>query len=672
MRRKQLYALAMAGILAVSAVPTNTYASVFKSTVENQTPSAIDEGNDPTVTPVPTTTPTPTPQPSKENNNLTVGNKTYTSWKAAIDAIKDKGTIIVNSDATVEETVVIPAGKEITVIASKDVSIKRGKDFTGDMFKISKGIEEGENKVKAGQLIIDKMPVSGSEKEDAVYTITVDGTYTEEKEDKSNKEADASKKEIGTILNVESGATLTVYSKTVLKNNKTTKNGGAILNSGTTALEGAVLEANSAEKGGAIYNTGSLTLKNSEIQKNTSDLGGGIYTEKDIAVAGLVKVINNTKASDAKAPNNVYLSKESKLKQLVVNNGKEDTVDSISKDSKISVLAASAGSGVSVAETGIVEACGVSYDSAFWKVNSNGTLDRQLTAVTTSLVREKNKIKVSYNFPCNAQYYTAWTKKGEPTPNIDTSGNGVVVDAGKQEIIFEDVSSEAVSIYLIAKDEYGYTSHLATASISAYEEGDFSEGKFDDCSFTLAATSVTKGTSIELKAKGDGIGNTDPKKGSIRWVPYSWVLTNSTGSEEVASGYIVKDDNGNSVEDKNYQSYEDKEYSVKISTNDLSIKSYKIKAVFVEQEFNGEQWAATGNEQAKTAKTVTVKKAPTSKPTKKATSTPKAKTTSKSAKNAKTGDESPILPMSMLAMGALFAGGYVLVRRRKASDDMDR
>ena len=84
---------------------------------------------------------------------------------------------------------------------------------------------------------------------------------------------------VGSVLTVNSGATVTLYGLTIRdgNNNNSATGGGGIQNYGTlTVLDSAISGNTAADEGGGIYNQGTLTVLDSSVSGNTAATGGGI------------------------------------------------------------------------------------------------------------------------------------------------------------------------------------------------------------------------------------------------------------------------------------------------------------------------------------------------------------------------------------------------------------
>ena len=130
----------------------------------------------------------------------------------------------------------------------------------------------------------------------------------------------------GGVFKVNSGSTLGINANALVKNSKTSGNGGAIYSAGTVKIKGGTIAGNEATNGGAIYTAGPvLDLRGGEITGNTATgKGGGVYVEDtqnedDYAAQHIVKVGGNVTVTGntvSGAANNLYVMSRNNI-QLV-------------------------------------------------------------------------------------------------------------------------------------------------------------------------------------------------------------------------------------------------------------------------------------------------------------------------------------------------------------------
>lgn len=313
MRRKQLYAMILAGALAAGGVPvtamaadtaaeeagdlgagenTEESAAEEQPAEENKEPTEApaeqpaeapaesnpaeapaepaQEEKQETETPAETTEENkePTEAPAEEQTDTGIainevdadGNVTpkyYNSLQEAIDAAEaataeSSATVIEVSKPIALSSTVTVSGKKISICAVGDISIARETEsFTGDMFKVSDENSSLSFETKDG----------GS--------LTVSGAFT-----------DAAVTAGGSIVNVSDSGSFGLFSNVVLSGNISSADGAAVnCTGGQIVLAGGTITGNTGAK-------------------------GAVYSDSAVCVQGTVAVKDN-KIGDAQA--NVYL-----------------------------------------------------------------------------------------------------------------------------------------------------------------------------------------------------------------------------------------------------------------------------------------------------------------------------------------------------------------------------
>ncbi|OUO80206.1 hypothetical protein B5F53_04375 [Blautia sp. An249] len=684
MRKEKLFALALAGILAVSSAPAVFAAEADPTGVEDssgdqeeaadsENPEEEETGNpeeeEPTEEDTSETDGNEADNPSANPEDVGAENSINNSPGANVpaeqadtdadqvpvvnsakslqeeinklaSAANKTGEIRVNADFALDSTITVPAGVTVTLAAKeKQVTLSRAAGFKGAMFDVKGSLTVGTDNNADPVLIIN-----GSLKEG---------------------EAD------GSILNVS--GSLTMKNNVTLSGNKTSEK----------------------VKGGAIYNTGSLHINGGVIKDNTSGNGGAIYSEKTIYISGSAKIYNNQKR-DNKTKDNIVLKKGSVL----------------CLEGKLT-----AGANVAFHIDGDVSA----DDTVVQTTNKPNWIK---TAVNENKLSYEGRADVVLGTDGRVQIkripvvadvndYTTPDKKSEYKPGesikYEVVGAGFDnTEPGEDDVRWKPysftVSSEKVwadglNQYIISgyqapkdtefgDDEYIIINITITFIKQTYQNGEWVTGsekqsvqdpitlaKGDSSSTPAGATihkasdnevdvekkDVPKNTPIKFEAIGAGM-DADEKKlveGSNRWKPIRW------GVEGIDEKEFTEDE------------HKEKDYSKSISTKTSSFKvnsEYELYVVFQEETFENGVWVEVADSTDTISKPIKITKAPTATPTKKVTKKPTitskgSKSNTKKASNTKTGDESPILPLTVLCMASLATGGYVLVRRRKKSEN---
>ena len=375
MRRKQLYAMILAGALATGGVPVTAMAAdaasetageetgdfgssedTDNSAAEEQPTEAPAEPTEapaepeqPTEAPAeePAEEPTEAPaeQPAEETTEtetvaeentvtgIAIINKDadgndvpdyQPSLQAAIDKVEtatadSKATVIEVSNPFALSSTITIENKKVCIRAAGDVSIGREDSFKGDMFQVS-----GENASL-------QFEVKDNGK------LTVSGAFT-----------DASTTAEGSIVKV-TGGSFGLFSNVILTGN------------------------NSSAKGAAIDCTGGqIALAGGTITGNTG-ANGAVYSDSDILVEGTV-IVKDNKIADVQA--NVYLDKEAKFMITDELTGSEISFTHANAADSRQVLGAADKVEASVFESAVAQ---FGYDTDEYTLNAADTTTKTVT-----------------------------------------------------------------------------------------------------------------------------------------------------------------------------------------------------------------------------------------------------------------------------------------------------
>lgn len=687
MRKKQLFAMLLAGTLSIGMAPTSAFAAEEGTTVTieegtadvpaEEVPEASTEAPDtsapeasatpeiPTETPetptpeatvtpeTPTEAPeTPTPEatvtpeatitPTPEISEGTVV-KSEAELNAAIAAAPETepSNIILDEDLSLTATVSIPANKNIIITtAGKDVSISRDGAMKGNMFQV-----EGNFTLQSGKT--EDGATAGS--------ITVSGYLDGNKAD-------------GAIINV-SGGVFVMDGNVTLCDNTTTANGGAVTNAGgRVILTGGTIKGNQAESGGAIYSEGVVQIQGSlYISDNTKTDG---TTPDNIALKGegAVLEVSNVLAEGTKLG---FHAVEGKEGQKVIQFA--EGVEGLAMEDVLKV---------------------VTYEGTGFTLNADGTLQADKPAVTPD-VKLKTKPKwlsrTSIEFTCVANvdgwFYAGWGVTGQEAPSFDVNKEGTTIKANKEfKVTLKDLDDKnPITAYVLVKDKENNLSKkrsldldektrpgnttptpeaTATPTPEVSPTATPTPGPTHTPVVPSVKNSVVHGLENPLEmwpnvfysfsVTGAGSDNRNPGEGDAQWVPQYWM---QEGGSSKQTTWKIGSKSG---------IYDEKT---------LPIRIYLKKYVYNAEK---KQWFGTDEMDYITYEVRTAKISPSGTPgagvngdgtggSDTLVTDPNSSETgsTSSASGAKTADESPVGNMLMLAFASVAAGGYVLVRRRK-------
>ena len=716
MRRKQLFAILMAGALSMGMAPSAAFAAADTAAAQAEAEGelAAEEGTEepaedpaasetpaenpetPAETPVetPDETPAETPAEAPEtqeadptevpaaeetgSGTIVIGETAYATLKEAFAAVPDSTAeandptyIKISSEIELGETIAVPANKNIMLVATaEDVKIKRAAGFAGSLFSVSGGIFQ-----IAGGTVNDK---DGN----AIGTgsITVDAT------------GDGTTAVTAPMVDVQSG-TFGISDGVTLSGNANTStevNGGAVNVASGAAfyLLGGTVTGNTAAQGGAVNaaSGANVYLQGGTVTGNIAALGGGIYSEGAVNVKGTVSVTENKDQNDATS--NLVLAGEGKINVTGATTG--STIGVQVKDAKAGVSVVGLAEGVT--DVTLAEVLPqLTYEGQTFTIGEDGKLvDPTVTVTPTPSEKPEAKAaikiesgkwtshssyEIKFHTNINGLYQVDWVKKGEKAPEITVSGQKIKADKSTT-VTVTDLPDYDVDIYVTViseKDSKNYKSVKVDNSAQKRPEAPVTptpvpktpavtESKVQG--FENALT-FYPGTFYDFRAIGAGTDNTDPHEGDVRWVPQYWSMSANPSSKDMHTTWKIGAAKG---------IYKDAE------------TTYDIYVFFQKEVYSGTEWQAQSGiiesvkYQFKAAPLAQTSVTPgvtgsggtyggdgTAEGTSDLTPTTYADGTSGSASKSavSTGDESPVGTMLALAAASILAGGYVLVRRRK-------
>lgn len=718
MRRKQLFAILMAGALSMGMAPSAAFAAADTAAAQAEAEGelAAEEGTDaPAEDPGASETPAETPEtpaeepaetpdetPSEEtpaetpetpeadptevpaaeetgSKKIMIGDTEYATLKEAFAAVPDSTAeandptyIKISSEIELGETIDVPANKNIMLVAAaENIKIKRAAGFAGSLFTVSGGTFQ----IAGGTLTDTDGNAAGT------GSVTVDGT------------GDGTTAVTAPMVDVQSG-TFGISDGTTLSGNANTStdvNGGAVNVASGAAfyLLGGTVTGNTAAQGGAVNaaSGAAVYLQGGTITGNTATLGGGIYSESAVNVKGTVSVTENKDQNDA-VSNLVLAGEDAKINVTGAMTG--STISVQVKDAKAGTQVVTMDA--SVADVTLTDVLPqFTYEGQTFTIGKDGALvDPTVTVTPTPSEKPEAKAaikiesgkwtghssyEIKFHTNINGLYQVDWVKKGEKAPEINVSGQKIKADKSTT-VTLTDLPEYDVDIYVTViseKDSKNYKSVKVDNSAQKRPEAPVTptpipktpavtESKVQG--FENALT-FYPGTFYDFRAIGAGTDNADPHEGDVRWVPQYWSMSANPSSKDMHTTWKIGAAKG---------IYKDAE------------TTYDIYVFFQKEVYSGTEWQAQNGiiesvrYQFKAAPLAQTSVTPgvtgsggtnggdgTTEESSDLTPTTYADGTSGSASKSavSTGDESPVGTMLALAAASILAGGYVLVRRRK-------
>ena len=599
-----------------------------------------------------------------ENNQETI--TYYKTLQEAVDAVPtiesgaQEPTVIEITDSLVLSETVSVSGKRVSIVAAAPgITIRREQKEDGTVFNGNMFTVSGQN---------SKLQLSAKDG----FDLTVDGNNGKRVEEPSE----------GSLADVSDSGCLGISAGVTLTGNNTTAKGGAVSNNG-----------------------GSIVLMGGTITGNTGAVGA-VYSNMDIAVQGTVTIKENTGA-------NIYLDQDASVVVTDVLTGSSISLTAAAPaDKKIVAKAGNkADSSAVTSEEFKAAAEQLAYDtqdysvvlgedglSAVLKINASATVTPSPTPTTSpSFLTYQSKslkwmdhntavAKMSTTKDCKWYYYfvdagsdTNTIKKLYDSKKAKTPAKANTTFTVKAEKVPEKDSWLVVA----AKPDKG------SAQLRVLKLNSSSRPASPSVSPTVTTraprkykVTESKVTGLENPLKffprkfydfqvvGAGQNDTNPVSGDERWIPLYWSMSvNGT-----------------------------KNKSWRIGSQEKGIReaaTYPLYIFFQKQTYNGTEWTSTDVvEYMKTSFSSAEisdaewkdyidnynKEHPDdglnydgtgggSVADIKATEAASEKDSGSTSKSAvSTADEAPVGTMSVLAALSLLAGGYVIVRKRKKEE----
>ena len=320
-------------------------------------------------------------------------------------------TIVISGTVQITAPVTIPANKGILIVGKDDTSmIQRAAGFTGNLFDVSGALYMLDN--SDSTLVVDGGSVNGVQA-------------------------------AGSLIHVASGAKFSMSTGITLTNNK-------VVADATTADTTAV----------AIFNEGGIVhISGGKIENNSSDKGavystGKVFIEKIENTAETEPVITNNTKADGTTPANIILAGEG---QLAVNSAIADPQIGFSvENAEERVLNSSAVivKGEDCPDSDYPQALSVlagKYEDVNYKVNpENGQLVSNKPVVTVTAKSEKaNTVTASIKSDKAGTYYYKCVAKNTEASTIGEAIKGEKVEAEKAvSLNLTDVKDTSIDLYV--------------------------------------------------------------------------------------------------------------------------------------------------------------------------------------------------------------------------------
>lgn len=650
-----------------------------------ETTEAPEAGEKTTLAKVESTGPTAISIPSKDTEGTEGKARYFDTIQDAIDAAPDykaetaqDATVIeVSGQIALDATVSVPANKKVCIRATDPVTITRkDANFADDMFKVS-----GEN----AELQFDvKKDVAGA-------SFTVSGAAGE-----SNTQAIP-----GTIVNVSEGAIFGIINAGVtLKDNNTSKEGGAITNKGgNVVLYGGTITRNTGAKGGGIYTNTSINVQGTVVV-NENKRGTEV---SNICLDGATTMINVTDVLTGSDISFSHLNEADAL--TVVKAGKNSEGTPLTADNFKTVIDANDESNSQIKyENKDAYTLNLAADNLSAVLKKTGSVDpnpnpnpdpdpdtkpddgkddtkkesdsfKSEYKITKWVDYSSLKMQVVSNKNCTA-YFTL-RKKNNTVSAVNTkTAKKVTLTAGKAQPLNMTLPGDSeymlVGYYVFSDGSSKLESYIITGRPEKVRDPE--KHTVDECTVTGLESPLKFYPKMFYEFSATGAGqNSDktPVTGDEKYVPLYWSTHKNPTAKQQNKEWKIGSAKGISeagtytmyVFFQKYTYKSDKWVEGKIESKAVQFQAaeitkdewenYETENNITPVPYNGDDTGSGDDADAELTATAEA-------------SEKDAGSKSKSAVS--TADESPIGTMSALAALSLLAGGYIVVRKRKKEE----
>ena len=322
-------------------------------------------------------------------------------------------TIVISGTVQITTSVTIPENKGILIVGKDNTSmIQRAASFTGNLFDVKGVLYMLDN--SDSTLVVDGGSVNGVQA-------------------------------VGSLIHVASGAKFSMSTGITLTNNKVVADAttaAAIFNEGGIVhISGGTIENNSSDKG-AVYSTGKVFIEKIEKTAETEPI-----------------ISKNTKA-DGTTPANIILAGEG---QLAVNSAitnpqigfyVENAEERLQNSSAVIVK------GDDCLDSDYLQALSVlagKYEDVNYKVNpENGQLVSNRPTINIDIDtnnKEANTVSVTFTSDKAGTYYYKYVAKGAEAPTIEKATEGGTVKAGETTSLkLTNVTDKTIDLYIWVKE----------------------------------------------------------------------------------------------------------------------------------------------------------------------------------------------------------------------------
>ena len=348
--------------------------------------------------------------------------------------------ILLSESFALTEPITVPENKNIAIfsVQGSETTISRGT-VTGDMFKVSPGSilsmtkNDGDGTTTIGKLLIDGAKADGTQAE-------------------------------GSIISVDANAKFVMTTGVTLANNSSTSAGAAIKNSGKLIITGGEIKDN-VSTGGAVYSTGTISL-----EQGTN------------AAADEPKIIENytnTNAEKSVKSNIVLGHQDQNAGSIIIAGAFENSnlgysVENPAVDYTVFQKPESLDA---TAFAKAVNAMSYEGDQSYAVDTTSGKLVSKIPVVrvTAQESEKENTVSVKIESDKAGTYFYKYVKKDADAPKFDKSAvtPGVEIEAN-QETSFDisGITDKSIDLYVWVETKDGFVGAAEKKTVNVKQAGD--------------------------------------------------------------------------------------------------------------------------------------------------------------------------------------------------------
>ena len=346
--------------------------------------------------------------------------------------------ILISESFALTEPITVPENKNIAIfsVQGSETTVSRGA-VTGDMFKVSPGSILSMTKNDGdGTTTIGKLLIDGAK---------ADGTQAE-----------------GSIISVDANAKFVMTTGVTLANNSSTSAGAAIKNSGKLIITGGEIKDN-VSAGGAVYSTGTVSLKKGE----------GASDDEP-------KIIENYTSAEKSVKSNIVLGRQDQSAGSIIIAGAFEnqnvgySVENPAVD--YTVFQKPESLDVTAFEKA-VNAMSYEGDQSYAVDTTSGKLVSKIPVVrvTAQESEKENTVSVKIESDKAGTYFYKYVKKDADAPKFDTSAvtPGVEIEA-KQETSFDisGITDKSIDLYVWVETKDGFVGAAEKQTVNVKQAED--------------------------------------------------------------------------------------------------------------------------------------------------------------------------------------------------------